>query len=328
MPWLSRGSVVPFKFHSKGRHHIPSQRHRVTNWRDYDAALRNRGSPTVWFTQEALAGRRAQPRKMPGGQVVYSHLAIETALTLRAGFRLALRLGEGLIGSIMQMLAIDLLVPDHTTLSRRARGLPVHKRVRIETGDLHLIVDSTGLKLRGAGEWLFEKHGTAKRRSWRKLHIGIDAGSGEIVAFDLTDKDVDDASQCANLYSQSPRRRLFVSPFLHFLRVFGLDRAASTSATTTVTGRDLIARNARRCGTHACRRHSWVRKAKAIAAGTKRLADNRVESFATPNLARPRSRISRAARAPLTFASLYLSSFQLWRSLRPATSVLEDNRIT
>jgi Transposase DDE domain len=202
LPWLSRGSVVPFKFHSKGRHHIPRQRHRVANWRDYDAALRNRGSLTIWFTQEALAGWKAQPRKTPGGQRHFSDLAIETALTLRAVFRRALRQSEGLIGSIMQMLAIDLPVPDHTTLSRRACGLPVHKRARIETGELHLIVDSTGLKLRRAGEWLFEKHGTAKRRSWRKLHIGIDAGSGEIVAFDLTDKDVDDASHVEPLLDQ------------------------------------------------------------------------------------------------------------------------------
>jgi hypothetical protein len=88
----------------------------------------------------------------------------------------------------MRMLDIDLPVPDHTTLSRRASGLPVHGHGRIGTGELHLIVDSTGLKLRGAGEWLFEKHGTAKRRSWRKLHIGIDADNGEIVAFDLTDR--------------------------------------------------------------------------------------------------------------------------------------------
>ena len=95
----------------------------------------------------------------------------------------------------MKMLEIDLPVPDHTTLSRRACGLPVCNLARIGTGELHLIVDSTGLKLRGAGEWLFEKHGTTKRRAWRKLHIGIDAGNGEIVAFDLTDKDVDDTSQ-------------------------------------------------------------------------------------------------------------------------------------
>jgi hypothetical protein len=80
-------------------------------------------------------------------------------------------------------------VPDHTTLSRRGSGLPVHVHGRNGTDELHLIVDSAGLKLRGAGEWLFEKHGSAKRRSWRKLHIGIDADNGEIVAFDLTDKE-------------------------------------------------------------------------------------------------------------------------------------------
>jgi len=73
---------------------------------------------------------------------------------------------------------------------------------RDQIGDLHLIVDSTGLKLRGAGEWLFEKHGTAKRRAWRKLHIGIDVASGEIVAFDLMDKDVDDASHVPALLDQ------------------------------------------------------------------------------------------------------------------------------
>ncbi len=80
--------------------------------------------------------------------------------------------------------------------------LPVHDHGRNGTGELHLIVDSMGLKLRGAGEWLFEKQGTAKRRSWRKLHIGIDADSGEIVAFDLTDKEVDDALHVAPLLDQ------------------------------------------------------------------------------------------------------------------------------
>jgi hypothetical protein len=193
---------VPFKLHRKGRHHIPRQKHRVTNWRDYDAALRNRGSSTIWFSEEALAEWKAQPRTTPGGQRHYSDLAIETALTLRAVFRLALRQTEGLIGSIMTLLEIDLLVPDHSTLGRRACGLPVQSRPRSGTGELHLIIDSTGLNLRGAGEWLFEKHETSKRRSWRKLHIGIDADSDQIVAFDLTDKDVDDASHVEPLLEQ------------------------------------------------------------------------------------------------------------------------------
>jgi hypothetical protein len=96
-----RGPIMPFKLHSKGRRHVPRQRHRVANWREYDATLRNRGSLTIWFTPDAIAGWNAQPRTTPGGQRHYSDLAIETALTLRAAFRLALRQSEGLIGSIM-----------------------------------------------------------------------------------------------------------------------------------------------------------------------------------------------------------------------------------
>jgi Transposase DDE domain len=119
---------MPFKLHSKGRRHIPRQRHRVTNWREYDASLRNRGSLTIWFTPEAIAGWKAQPRTTPGGQCHYSDLAIETALTLRTVFRLALRQSEGLIGSIMKMLEIDLPVPlkaPNPAGCGRAPGLPV-----------------------------------------------------------------------------------------------------------------------------------------------------------------------------------------------------------
>ena len=145
------------------RSHIPRQKFRLsTNWRDYEAALRSRGSLTIWFTAKAIADWRAQPRATPGGQRHYSDLAIETALTLRAVFGLALRQTEGLVGSIMQLLGIDLPVPDHTTFSRRAGGLKVLQKPRASSDPLHLIIDSTGLKLRGAGEWLFEKHGTAK----------------------------------------------------------------------------------------------------------------------------------------------------------------------
>lgn len=102
----------------------------------------------------------------------------------------------------MQLLEIDLPVPDHTTLSRRAGEWKVLQKPCASSGPLHLIIDSTGLKLRGAGEWLFEKHGTTKRRAWRKLHIGIDADTGEIGASDLIDKDVDDASHVGSILDQ------------------------------------------------------------------------------------------------------------------------------
>ena len=110
---------MPFKANAARRHHIPKQRHRVTNWAAYDAALRQRGSLTVWFTEAAIAAWRAEPRTTPGGQPHYSALAILTALTLRAVFRLALRQTEGLIGSILHLLGLDLAVPDHTTLRDR-----------------------------------------------------------------------------------------------------------------------------------------------------------------------------------------------------------------
>jgi hypothetical protein len=188
---------VPFKHHAERRHHIPKRRYRVTNWAEYDAALRQRGSLTVWFTEDAIAAWQAESRTTPGGQPQYSDLAITTALTLRAVFGLALRQTEGLIGSIVALLGLDLAVPDHSTLSRRARTLPVPLRRRLGSGPLHLLVDSTGVKLGGAGEWLVEKHGTARRRSWRKLHIGVDGDSGEIVAIELTRRDIDDGSQAA-----------------------------------------------------------------------------------------------------------------------------------
>src|SRR5918912_3085266 len=114
---------MPLKSNADRRHHIPRQQHRVTNWREYDAGLRARGSLTVWFTAEAIEAWRAAPRATRGGRPCYSDLAIPTALTLRAVFRLPLRQTEGLIGSILQLLDLDLPVPDHSTLSRRAETL-------------------------------------------------------------------------------------------------------------------------------------------------------------------------------------------------------------
>src|SRR4051794_19814373 len=160
---------MPFKANADRRHRIPKQRRRITNGAEYDAALRQRGSLTVWFTEAAIAAWHAEPRTTPGGQPHYSALAITTALTLKAVFRLALRQTEGLIGSVIRLLGLDLSVPDHTTLSRRAETLEV-PRPRSGSPDtgreaepVHLLVDSTGLKLCGAGEWLVEKHGTRRR---------------------------------------------------------------------------------------------------------------------------------------------------------------------
>src|SRR3954462_10748139 len=182
--------IVPFKLNQDRRHHIPRQRRKVTNWPAYDASLRQRGSLTVWFTEEAVDAWAAEPRTTRGGQPWYSELAILTALTLRAVFRLAFRQTEGLIGSLMGLLGLDLPVPDHTTLSRRAATVDVPQPRR------------QGLKLCGPGEWLIEKHGTKTRRSWRKLHLGVDADTGQIVATALTTNDADDGCQAGPLLDQ------------------------------------------------------------------------------------------------------------------------------
>ena len=156
---------MPFKLNQDRRHHIPRQRHKVTNWREYDASLRQRGSLTVWFTAEAVEAWAAEPRTTRGGQPWYSALAILTALTLRAVFRLAYRQTEGLIGSVIGLLGLTLRVPDHTTLSRRAATLEV-PRPRSGAEPMHLLVDSTGLKLCDVRAALTKCPGRRGGRPW------------------------------------------------------------------------------------------------------------------------------------------------------------------
>src|SRR3712207_6345984 len=189
---------MPFKVNQDRRHHIPKQRHRVTSWAAYDAGLRARGSLTVWFSEEAIAGWRAEPRTTRAGQPSYSDLAVATALALRAVFRLALRQTEGLIASILQLLGLDLAVPDHSTISRRAETLAV-PRPPCGREPAHLLVDSTGPRLCGHGAWLVERHGARRCRSWRKLHLATHADAGRIGATGLTDKEADDGSRTGPL---------------------------------------------------------------------------------------------------------------------------------
>jgi hypothetical protein len=161
-----------------------------------------RGSLTIWFTEEAIAAWRAAPRTTPGGQAHYSDLAIETSLILRTVFHQPLRQTEGLVGSLLGLMGLDLPVPDHSTLSRRSRTLTMAPQVQTASGSVHLLVDSTGVKLSGPGEWLVEKHGTQRRRAWRKLHLAVDAKTGTIVASTLTSKEVDDAAELGPLLDQ------------------------------------------------------------------------------------------------------------------------------
>jgi hypothetical protein len=137
-----------------------------------------------------------------GGQPTHSATAIETGLALRLVFHQPLRQAEGLLRSIANVLAIDIAIPDHTTLSRRGGGLTVLPNRVGRDEPLHLLVDSTGLKIYGEGEWLDQKHGVRSRRRWRKLHLGVDADTHEVVASELTPDDVGDVSAAPELLDQ------------------------------------------------------------------------------------------------------------------------------
>jgi transposase len=137
-----------------------------------------------------------------GGQPIYSAIAIETALTLRLVFHQPLRQTEGLLRSIAALLDVDIAIPDHTTLSRRGGGLTILPKSIHRDEPIHLLIDSTGLKIYGEGEWLDQKRGIRSPRRWRKLHLGVDADTHEVVAVELTQDDVGDVSEIVGLLEQ------------------------------------------------------------------------------------------------------------------------------
>jgi Transposase DDE domain len=187
-------------------------KYRVQNWPTYEASLRQRGDIVIWFDEGAVGAWNAQPSGRPGGQQQYSDLAIITALTLPTVFRLALRQTEGFVASLIRLMDLDLRAPDHTTLSRRGGSVNVPLPTPIHPGPIHLVIDSTGLKMVGDGEWHVLKHKPGnKRRTWRKLHLGVDA-DGFIVASKLTESGVDDASVGTEMIrEQGPRIARFTA---------------------------------------------------------------------------------------------------------------------
>lgn len=153
-------------------------RYRVTNWPAYETGLRRRGDLTLWLDEAALVGWAAPKRGSPGGQPLYSDLAIELVLTLRLVFHLALRQAEAFTSSVLRLLGLVLPVPDHSTLSRRGRAFAGRRpRVQPNVSPVHLVLDSTVLELFGKGEWDAERHGRA-RRQWRRLHLAVNASTG------------------------------------------------------------------------------------------------------------------------------------------------------
>ena len=197
---------MPYKANEPRCHRIPRARYRVSNWPEYDRALQQRGSLTVWVTPEALAAWHPPKTGRRGRSRTYSDIAIETGHLLRLAFGRPWRQTEGLLRSLATLLGLDIGVPDHTTFSRRSPGLTLARSLAQaqRTGPVHVVIDSTGLKVYGAGEWLAETQGGRGRRTWRKLHLAVDPASGAILASALTPSDEGDASQVGPLLDQIP----------------------------------------------------------------------------------------------------------------------------
>ena len=177
-------------------------RYRTTNWSDYNASLKRRGSLSVWFDpampwQADRSGQRGHPE-------TFSDSAIQTCLTLKVLFGLPLRQTVGLVASLIEMAGLDWPVPDYSTLCRRQARIQVQIPYRRSGQPLNLLIDSTGIRFRGDGEWLSRKHGATRRREWRKVHLAMDTTTGDIRAVEFTSSRQGDSPILPELLAQIP----------------------------------------------------------------------------------------------------------------------------
>jgi transposase len=167
--------------------------YRIRNWSEYNAGLKQRGSLTFWIAPSVLEQWVVEDLSgKPGASIVYSDLAILTMASVKIIYGLAGRQCQGFLESVFELMGIDLPVPDHSTLSRRMGNLSIALPIMPKQGARHVVVDSTGVKVYGEGEWKARQHGISKRRTWRKLHVGVDEATGEIVAMVVTTNDLAD----------------------------------------------------------------------------------------------------------------------------------------
>lgn len=186
--------------------------YRVTNWQKYNESLVQRGDITLWFADDVIAAwEHANQKVKVGRPFTYSDTAIECLLALRELFQLPYRQTEGLGRALVKLMEVSVAIPDFTSLAKRAAKLGVSLDVPPQGGPIDVVVDSTGLKILGAGEWRSEAYRTPKRRTWRKLHLSINAATQEIVAEVLTSKRSDDADRVPELLAQiaSPVAKLY-----------------------------------------------------------------------------------------------------------------------
>ena len=176
----------------------------VENWSEYSDALVDRGRLTVWVSEEALQDWKADREPQQGAQWIFTDRAIETCLQIKMVYGLTLQETEGFVESLFRFMGLDdLPVPDYTTLSKRQGDLDIDLRASSKSSPMHLVIDSTGLKVYGEGEWKKRIHGKQKRRTWRKLHLAVDSETGLITAATLTENTSSDASQVETLLEET-----------------------------------------------------------------------------------------------------------------------------
>lgn len=176
--------------------------YKTKNWSTYNEALKRRGSFSIWFDPEMVW--TPPPSGKRGRQSQFSDAAIQTCLTIKVLFGLPLRQTTGFVESLLKLVGLDWAVPDFSTLCRRQKVLNVSLPYRGGTGPLNLLIDSTGIKAEGEGEWNARKHGGPKRRIWRKIHIGIDEETLEVRTVGVTTSNVGDAPMLPELLDQIP----------------------------------------------------------------------------------------------------------------------------
>ncbi|WIY23874.1 IS5 family transposase [Parasedimentitalea psychrophila] len=176
--------------------------YKTKNWPIYNRALKQRGSLSIWFDADMLW--EAKPSGKRGRQQAYSDAAIQACLTIKVLFGLPLRQTTGFVESLLELVGLDWAVPDFSTLCRRQKTLHVAIPYRGSPGPLHLLLDSTGIKAEGEGEWSARKHGGPKRRLWRKIHIGIDEETLEVRTIEVTSSSIGDAPILPDLLNQIP----------------------------------------------------------------------------------------------------------------------------
>jgi IS5 family transposase len=185
------------------KHKKPKRKYRLRNWREYTRALVQRGSLTMWITEDVLqTWHISEPELRRGHPRTYSDTAILTMATLQEIYHLGLRQTQGLMESIGQLLHLAVAIPDYSTLSRRRATLEVGLLRTRKKAALHMVVDSTGVKVFGEGEWKVRQHGYTRRRTWRKVHVGVDEASGEIVAAVVTTNSAHDSQELPDLLDQ------------------------------------------------------------------------------------------------------------------------------